>query len=494
MQLTDKDLISIQEVRNLMKEAKEAQKKLAEMTQEQIDRIVKAIADAGYNNAEKLARMANEETGFGRWQDKILKNTFAAKSVYDSIKDLKTVGIVKEDEAQKTMDIAVPMGVIAGIIPSTNPTSTVIYKALISLKGANSIVFSPHPSAKDCILETVKIISEAAEREGCPKGAIGCITVPTLQATNELMKHNDTAMILATGGAAMVKAAYSSGNPALGVGAGNGPGYIDKSANIKLAVKRILDSKTFDNGTICASEQSIVVEKCIESQVIDEFKAQGACFLNEEEGKKLEKFIMRPNGTMNPQIVGKTVDYIVKLADLKGVPSNARVLIARETRVGHDVPYSREKLGPILAFYVVNSVDEACKLCKEILLAEGAGHSFMIHAEDKEVVKKFALEMPVSRIPVNSPGALGGIGATVNMAPALTLGCGSIGGSATSDNVGPLNLINTKRVAYGVREIEDLRGNEAVCSGSDCASCRATGGETEVLIDLLVKKIINELK
>lgn len=490
MQLVDKDLVSVQEVRNLMKSAKEAQKKLAKMSQEQIDRIVKAIADAGLENSEKLAKMASEETGFGLWRDKVLKNTFAAKVVYDSIKDLKTVGIVREDEDKKIMDIAVPMGVIAGIIPSTNPTSTVIYKALISLKGANAIVFSPHPSAKKCILETVKIISEAAAKVGCPEGAIGCITVPTLQATDALMKHNDTAMILATGGAAMVKAAYSSGNPALGVGAGNGPGYIDKSANIKLAVKRILDSKTFDNGTICASEQSVVVEKVIEDAVIAEFKAQGAHFLDEENSKKLEKFVMRPNGTMNPQIVGKSVEYIVKLADLKNVPSTARVLIARETRVGHDVPYSREKLGPILAFYVEPSLEAACEKCREILLNEGAGHSFMIHAEDREVVKKFALEMPVSRIPVNSPGALGGIGATVNMAPALTLGCGSIGGSATSDNVGPLNLINTKTVAYGVKELEDLRGEGTTCSSYSSVSY----GQTEELINLLVKKIINELK
>lgn len=489
MQLNDKDLISIQEVRNLMKTAKEAQAKLAQMSQVQIDAIVKAVCDAGYNNAEKLAKMASEETGFGKWQDKVLKNTFAARSVYDSIKDLKTVGIIREDEEKKIMDIAVPVGVVAGIIPSTNPTSTVIYKTLIALKGANAIVFSPHPGAKNCILETVKIISEAAQKVGCPAGAIGCITVPTLEATSELMKHPDTAMILATGGAAMVKAAYSSGNPALGVGAGNGPGFIDKSANIKLAVKRILDSKTFDNGTICASEQSVVIERVIEDAVISEFKAQGAYFLNEEEAKKLEKFIIRPNGTMNPQIVGKTVEYIAKLANLTAVPSSARVLIARETRVGHNIAYSREKLGPILAFYVEDSLDAACRKCKEILLNEGAGHSFMIHSEDKDVVKKFALAMPVSRIPVNSPGALGGIGATVNLAPALTLGCGSIGGSATSDNVGPLNLINTKRVAYGVRELEDLRGGEA---SSCCSSISSNEGEE--LINLLVKKILNELK
>ncbi|MGL5353405.1 MAG: acetaldehyde dehydrogenase (acetylating) [Clostridium sp.] len=489
MQLNDKDLVSIQEVRNLMKAAKEAQVKLGNMSQSQIDSIVKAISDAGFANAEKLAKMAAEETGFGKWQDKVLKNTFASKAVYDSMLDLKTVGIIREDKERKVFDIGVPMGVIAGIVPSTNPTSTVIYKTLISLKGANTIVFSPHPGAKNCILETVRIISEAAQRAGCPEGAIGCITVPTLEATSALMKHPDTAMILATGGGAMVKAAYSSGNPALGVGAGNGPAFIDKSANVKLAVKRILDSKTFDNGTICASEQSIVVERSMESVVVSELKAQGAYFLNEEEAKKLEKFILRPNGSMNPQIVGKSVEHIAKLAELHSVPSSARVLIARETRVGHNIAYSREKLGPILGFYVEDSVDSALKICREILLGEGAGHSFMIHAEDSEVVKKFALAMPVSRIPVNSPGALGGIGATVNLLPALTLGCGAIGGSATSENVGPLNLINVRVVAYGVREVEDLRGGDARGSTSACSS-----SGSEELIDLLVKKILNELK
>lgn len=489
MQLTDKDLVSIQEVRNLMKSAKEAQKQLAAMSQEQIDKITKAIADAGYENAERLGKIASEETGFGIWQDKVLKNAFAAKNVYESIKDLKTIGILSEDPEKQTMDIGVPMGIVAGIIPSTNPTSTVIYKALISLKGANAIVFSPHPNATKCILETVKIIAEAAERVGCPKGAIGCISIPTIQATNELMKHPDTGIILATGGAAMVKAAYSSGHPALGVGAGNGPGFIDKSADVKLAVKRILDSKTFDNGTICASEQSVIVERFMENKVVEEFKIQGGYFLNKEQSEKLEKFIIRPNGTMNPQIVGKSVEHIAKLANIS-VPSNARVLIARENRVGHNVPYSREKLGPILAFYVEDSLEDVLERCRNILLNEGAGHSFMIHATDKEVVKKFALAMPVSRIPVNSPGALGGIGATINIMPALTLGCGSIGGSATSENVGPMNLINIKRVAYGVRELEDIRG----VVGGSLYTPNTTSSESEVLIDLLVKKILNQLK
>lgn len=488
MTLLDKDLLSIQEVRTLVKKAKVAQEKLSQMSQEQIDKIVKAIADNAFENAEKLAKMANEETGFGKWQDKIVKNTFASKMVYETLKDTKTVGIIAENREEKTIDIATGVGVVAGLIPSTNPTSTVIYKTMISLKAGNSIVFSPHPNAKKCILETVKIINEAAISAGCPEDAILCIQTPSIQGTNELMKHKDTKLILATGGEAMVRAAYSSGTPAIGVGPGNGPAFIDKSADVKLAVKRILDSKTFDNGVICASEQSIVVEKFMEDVVVNELKNQGAYFLNEEESQMLSKFILRANGTMNPQIVGKSVETIANLANLKNVPSTAKVLIARETKVGHDVAYSREKLAPILAFYVEENVDKVLNRCREVLLNEGAGHTFSMHANDEELVKRFALNMPVSRILVNTPSALGGIGGSTNLIPALTLGCGAIGGSSTSNNIGPLDLINIKKVAYGVKEIEELKGTTPKVETSVFDSM-----DKEELINLLVKKIVKEL-
>ncbi|MGL4737544.1 MAG: acetaldehyde dehydrogenase (acetylating) [Cellulosilyticaceae bacterium] len=490
MELTDKDLASIQQVRQLLAVAKKAQLELAKMSQEQIDRITKAISDAGYANAEKLARMANKETGFGKWEDKIIKNVFASKVVYEAIKSEKTVGIIAEDAAMKTMDIGIPVGVVAGIVPSTNPTSTVIYKAMISIKGGNSIVFSPHPSAKECIEETVKIISAAAEAAGCPKGAIATITIPTLEATNELMRHKNTALILATGGPAMVKAAYSSGTPAIGVGAGNGPAFIDKSADVKLAVKRILDSKTFDNGTICASEQSIIIEKCMEDKVVSELKAQGAYMLSEEEAQKLAKFVLRPNGSMNPQIVGKSVEHVAKLAGLTNVPNSARVLIARESRVGHDVPYSREKLGLILAFYVEDNVDAVLQKSIQILELEGSGHTYSIHANDHELVKRFSLKIPASRILINTPSALGGIGGSTNLFPALTLGCGAVGGSSTTNNIGPLDLINVKRVAYGVKEIEELR---AGAPGSTSSCCSSGPGAHDEIVDLLVKKIMAQL-
>lgn len=489
METLDKDLRSIQEVRDLIKKAKEAQAKLAAMTQEQIDAIVKAVADAGYANREKLAKMANEETGFGRWQDKIIKNAFASKQVYDSIKDMKTVGILKDDQAHKVMEVAVPVGVIAGLIPSTNPTSTVIYKALIALKAGNSIVFSPHPNALKCILETVKVISEAAVQAGCPEGAIGVMSVPTIQGTDQLMKHKDVALILATGGTAMVKAAYSSGTPAIGVGPGNGPAFIEKSANIPLAVKRIMDSKTFDNGTICASEQSVVVEACSKEAVVAEFKKQGAYFLTKEQSAQLGKFIMRANGTMNPQIVGRSVDHIAKLANLD-IPAGTRVLIAEETQVGPKVPYSREKLAPILAFYTEDNWEAACERCIEILHGEGAGHTMVIHSENEEIVRQFALKKPVSRLLVNTPGTLGGIGATTAIAPALTLGCGAVGGSSTSDNISPLNLMNIRRVAYGLREMEDL-AEPAASAAPQCANINI--GDKEELISMIVARILEKM-
>ena len=472
----DRDLYSIQEVRNAVKAAKAAQLVYRTFDQAKVDGIVARIAQACAANAEKLAKMAVEETGFGIWQDKVLKNLLGSTITYDSIKDMKTVGILCEDKEKGLKEIGVPMGVVAALIPSTNPTSTVMYKVLISLKSGNGIVISPHPSAKNCIVETYKVIIEAARAAGVPDGLIQCIMTPTKEATDTLLRHPDIAIILATGGEAMVRAAYSSGNPALGVGPGNGPSFIEKSANIPLAVKRIFDSKTFDNGTICASEQSIVTEACIKDQVIAEVKKQGGYFMSEEETAKVGRFIMRANGTMNPKIVGKSAQVIADMAGIT-IPAGTRVLVSPQTTVGKDNPYSREKLCPILAFYVEDSWEAACKRSIEILQNEGAGHTMTIHSEDMSVIRAFALEKPVSRLLVNTPGALGGVGATTSLAPALTLGCGAVGGSATSDNVTPLHLINIRRVAFGKKELEQLRGNNPApcCNAPACPSCDEKG-------------------
>ena len=469
----DRDLQSIQEVRDLMKKAVAAQKEFQSWDQGRVNALVKAIADACIAKAEPLAKMANEETGFGIWQDKVIKNLLGSKITYEYIKDMKTVGVIREDREKKLLEIAVPVGVVAALIPSTNPTSTTMYKTLISVKAGNAIVVSPHPNAKKCILETVRIIQEAAKAAGAPDGLIQCIETTTMQATDTLMKHPDTGIILATGGSAMVKAAYSSGNPALGVGPGNGPSFIERSADIPMAVKHIMDSKTFDNGTICASEQSIVTERCIKDQVMAEVKKQGGYFLDEEQSKKLEKMIMRANNTMNPAIVGKSVQTIAKMAGIT-VPEGTRVLVSEQTEVGPNHPYSREKLCPILAFFVEDTWEKCCEKSIAILQNEGAGHTMTIHSNNDDIVREFALKKPVSRLLVNTPGALGGVGATTNLAPALTLGCGAVGGSATSDNVSPLNLINIRRVAWGACELEDLRKDSPVPAAASCCGAAAS--------------------
>ena len=481
----DKDLRSIQEVRDLLERAWTAQRALAAMDQEDLDRVTAAISKAGAEQARRLAQMAVEETGYGRVEDKTLKNRFAALTLYDAIKEEKTHGILAQDQERRTIDIGVPVGPVAGLVPSTNPTSTVIYKAMICMKAGNPIVFSPHPSAVGCIAETVRVVDRAARQAGAPEGAVSCIATPTLEATQALMKHRRTRLILATGGAAMVKAAYSSGTPAIGVGAGNGPAYIHHTANVAQAVKRILDSKTFDNGTICASEQSIVTTRAMEKAVTAELERQGAYVLSGEEHKKLSKFILRPNGTMNPAIVGKSVETVAALAGLGGVPASARVLVARETGVGPGYPYSSEKLGLILAYYVEEDEEAVLRRCVEILDWEGAGHTFSIHAEDEAVVKRFAQAVPASRVLVNTPSSLGGIGATTCLFPALTLGCGAVGGSSSSNNIGPLDLINIKRVAWGVKELEELRDSGA--------PERSAGRVDDALLRSLVEQIVRRL-
>ena len=384
----DRDLQSIQEVRDLIARAKAAQRTLAEMPQQKLDSICKAIAEACAAKAEPLAKMAVEETGFGVWQDKVLKNLLGSTITWESIREMTAVGILREDQRLGLMEVGVPMGVVAALIPSTNPTSTAMYKTLISLKAGNAIVISPHPGAKNCIIETVKVIQEAAKRAGAPDGAIGCITITTMEATNALLTSRDVGVILATGGEAMVRAAYSSGNPAIGVGPGNGPAYIEKTANIPLAVKHIFDSKTFDNGTICASEQSIVTERCIQAKVEEEVKRQGGYFLSDEESQKLSGFLLRANGTMNPKIVGKSAQVIADMAGLR-IPEGTRVLVSRQTEVGKKNPYSREKLCPVLAFYVEENWEKACQRSIAILQNEGAGHTMTIHSEDPNVIREF---------------------------------------------------------------------------------------------------------
>ena len=490
MQLYDKDLLSVQEVRDLVEKAKKAQQEFAQKSQEEVDAIVKSVAEAGVRNAKRLAKMAHEETGFGIEADKVIKNVFGSRGVYEAIKDMKTIGVLEVDEEKKTKKIAIPVGIVAGLIPSTNPTSTAFYKSEIALKGGNAIIFSPHPNAKNCIVEAVKVIRTAIAEAGGNEDLVSVITIPTIQATDMLMKHPDVAMILATGGSAMVRAAYSSGTPAIGVGPGNGPAYIEKTADVALAVKRIMDSKTFDNGTICASEQSVMCDCDMEPAVRVEMEKQGAYFLNDEQIAKLGKFILRANGTMNPQIVGKSAQVIADLAEIE-IPEGTRVLVAKETGIGFGHPYSNEKLAPILGFYTAENYVEICELAQKILHYEGAGHTFSMHTKDPKIVDYFAARIPASRIMVNTPSALGGIGASTGMLPALTLGCGAIGGSATSENVGPQHLINVRVVAEGLLEMDEIRKNtEALIAAPCCTGSKAA----DIDVDMLVKEIVKRLQ
>lgn len=465
----DNDLRAVQDARDLIKNAVEAQKEYASFTQEQIDEVVKTVCRACVDNAVVLAKMAHEETGYGKWEDKVLKNLLGSQIVYDAIKDMKTVGVLSDDPVKKVMEVAVPVGVVVALIPSTNPTSTTMYKTLISLKSGNAIVISPHPGAKNSILETVKVLKTAASRAGAPDNIIQVVEKPSPIATDTLMKHKNTGIILATGGEAMVHAAYSSGNPALGVGPGNGPCFIEKSADIPLAVKRVFDSETFDNGTICASEQSIITQNCIKDAVVKEIERQGGYFMSKDESDKVAKFIMRANNTMNPAIVGKSAQVIADMAKIT-IPEGTRVLLTEHTGIGKNQPYSREKLCPILAFFTVNSWEEACDKAIELLTNEGSGHTMTLHSQDERIIREFALHKPVGRVLVNTPGALGGTGITTGLEPALTLGCGAVGGSSTSDNVGPMNLINIRRLAYGIKEFDEVKAYGEKLTGTSLGS------------------------
>ena len=452
MQL-DKDLQARQEARDLCKQAELAQKDLFSFPQEKLDAITEAVAAAFQAGAAELAQMAVEETGFGNVGDKIVKNEFASKSVLEAIRPMKTVGILKETPG--LWEVGVPVGVIAAIVPSTNPTSTVCYKALIALKAGNAIIFSPHPKALHCTMRAAKIVAEAAERAGAPRGSVGCLSIPSLDGCRELMGAAQVRLILATGGPAMVKAAYSSGKPAIGVGAGNGPAYLHPSCDVKDALEKILKSKTFDYGTVCASEQSIIVEKGMEETVRQTAASMGCYFLSDAEAKALGKILFRPNGALNPDIVGKAATVLAEKAGFS-VPGSTRILVAKERGVGADYPYSHEKLCPVLGLYTVENEEAAKTLAMEILHHEGAGHTFCIHAKDTDAVRRFCRDIPVSRFLVNVPAAQGGIGAQTQLFPALTLGCGSVGGSSSSENISPMHLINIRKVAWGTKKEDTL--------------------------------------
>jgi acetaldehyde dehydrogenase (acetylating) len=450
----DKDLVSVQQARDLVEAAHRAQIELARFDQAKIDRICEAMARAALREAARLGALAVEETGFGVAADKETKNRFASEDVWNYFKSLRTVGVVSE--SKDVVEIASPRGVVAGIIPSTNPTSTAIFKCLIAIKSRNAIVLSPHPSAARCINETVKVIRDAAIKEGLPADAIGCMSTATIEGTEALMKHRQTAVILATGGIGLVRAAYSSGKPAFGVGPGNVPVFVERTANVAKAVQDILTGKTFDNGTICASEQAVVCDAPIEKEVREQFRAQGAHFLSTAEAEQLAKVVATPQRSLNPGIVGRSVEVIAKLAGLN-VPPGTRCLMADVGGVGREFPLSMEKLSPILAFYVEDGVERGAARCFEILSYGGMGHTAGIHTRSREAAVRYGGEMPASRITVNTPTTHGAIGFSTALPPSMTLGCGSWGGNVTSDNVSPLHLMDIKRVAFETRPVKSTR-------------------------------------
>src|SRR5213083_3009116 len=450
----DKDLISVQQARDLVDAAHRAQLEIARFDQAKIDRICEAMAKAVLRESPRVAALAVEETGYGIPADKQEKNRFAAEDVWNYFKNLRTVGVVSE--SKDVVEIASPRGVVAGIIPSTNPTSTAIFKILIAIKSRNAIVLSPHPSAARCINETVKAMREAGVKEGLPAEAIGCMTTATIEGTEALMKHKRTAVILATGGIGLVRAAYSSGKPAFGVGPGNVPVFIERTADVPKAVQDILTGKCFDNGTICASEQAVVCDAPIEQAVREQFKAQGAHFLSSAEADQLAKVVATPERSLNPGIVGRSVEKIAGMAGIS-VPPGTRCLLADVGGVGRDFPLSMEKLSPILAFYVEDGIERGAARCNEILHYGGMGHTAGVHTRSREAAVRFGSEMPAARITVNTPTTHGAIGFSTALPPSMTLGCGSWGGNVTSDNISPLHLLDIKRVAFETRPVKSSR-------------------------------------
>lgn len=446
-----KDLIqpkSICQISQLTKQATQAKQAFRRYTQEAVDKIVSAVALAAVEHHLILAKEAYLETEMGLFEDKVIKNLVGSEYVYNHIRDQKTVGVITEDNQLGITEIAEPIGVIAGIVPVTNPTSTTIFKTLISLKTRNPIIFSFHPRALKCSIATAKILYKAALEAGAPEGCIGWIEEPSIEATNQLLRHEAVDLILATGGAGMVQAAYSCGKPALGVGPGNVPAYIEMTADIAQAVHDIVLSKTFDNGTICASEQAVIVDQAIAAAVKAEFVKHQGYFLNESECKKLAKVaIDELRGSMNPAVVGQPAYKIAEMAGIS-VPEGTKILIAPQTGVGVKYPLSQEKLSPILAFYTVADSKEGIKLAIEITEFGGLGHSAAIHSNNQEVIAEFSHQLQCGRILVNSPSALGGVGDSYNyLPPSFTLGCGSNGRNSTTDNVGIRNLLNIKRQA-----------------------------------------------
>lgn len=455
LDIIDNDLLSIQEARILAENAREAQKVLATYSQSRLDAIVAQMAAAIVPHAKDLAIQSADETDYGNWQDKLVKNRFVCEVLPRHLADMKCVGIIHRDEKQKLWDIGVPLGVLVSLTPATSPVSTAVHNALIAIKSGNAIVFSPHPRAALVSAQVLNLLIEAGEQAGLPEGALSYLHTVTKAGTRELMMHSATALVMITGVPAMLDDAKASGKPIIFGGAGNGPAFIEKTANLEQAVCDIIKSKTFDNGVVSAAEQSVVVDSCVEAQVQALFKQHGAYFMNEDEAVRLGELFYFKDGTPNPEPIGKTAVELARWANIE-VPFDTTVLIARQKYVSMGNPYSKEKLCPVLSYYVEEDWMNACEKCIELLITERKGHTLVIHSQDEAVIEQFALKKPVARMLVNTPAVYGSMGMTTNLFPAMTLGSGTVGMGITSDNVSPLNLIYVRKVGVGVRQIEEL--------------------------------------
>ncbi|HWQ52311.1 MAG TPA: aldehyde dehydrogenase family protein [Bryobacteraceae bacterium] len=452
--LHDKDLVSIQEVRTKVAKAYAASLKYRSYSQEQVDAIVEAMAAAGRANAKRLAQMAVEETGYGNAPDKTVKNLLGADLLARSLRGMRTIGVLRELRDERMTEIAVPLGVVAAILPVTNPTSTVIYKTLISLKAGNAVVIAPHPHAYKCTCATADVLYQAALQAGAPEDIIQCVGASTIEGTSALMKHERTAVILATGGHGIVRAAYSSGTPALGVGPGNTPVLIDRSADIPEAVAKTVIGKMFDYGTVCTSEQAIVAEESLREQIVAELKARKAFFCNEAQQQAMARVLVTPSFTINSKCVGQSPVKIAQMAGFE-VPADTTVIMVELKGVGREHPLSMEKLSPVLALYFRPDWAACLDACEALMRFGGLGHTCVIYATDDARIREFGMRMPAMRVVVNTPAPQGSTGITTNLPPAMTLGCGAMAGNSTGDNVGPMHLLNVKRIAHAVRKPEE---------------------------------------
>ncbi|HMD89563.1 MAG TPA: aldehyde dehydrogenase family protein [Anaerolineaceae bacterium] len=484
MDVIDKDLVSIQEARRLAITARDAQRIWGKASQVDVDRVCATMAEAAFRASERLGKLANEETGYGVPAHKKIKNEFGSRGVWESIKDIKTVGVIDHDPTRKIYEIAWPMGVVAALTPSTNPTSTAMAKILFAVKARDAIVIAPHPSAIRCSNETCQIMAKAAEEAGAPHGLVSCMQNITLAGTQELMNHHYVALILATGGSAMVKAAHSVGKPAYGVGPGNVPVYVDRSADLEKAARYIVSSKSFDYSTICSSEQAVVADRPIAKRLAELMQAEGAYFVDEIQANALSKTLFFPDGSINSISVGKSPQYLAGMAGFQ-IPGSARIMVARLNEVGKNEPLSREKLTTVLGWYEADGWEAGCDRCIELIQFGGRGHTQIIHAKDDQVILSFGLEKPVFRIVVNTMGTLGAIGFTTGLMPSLTLGSGGIGGSITGDNITVYHLFNIKRMAYELKPPPEIvfRPSELPAG--------PTPQEIEKVVQAVVSEILN---